>query len=95
MCILIYMTSTTETQTTLNKFSIHCSTFNEDLKKMGRTRLAYLSLKHCSDSKAVALFMNSFYSNQLDQSELATIHQSELATILREAADHLDGGLDN
>ena len=76
--------------TTLNK-----STFNEDLKEMGRTRLSYFSLKHCSDSKAVALFMNSFYSNQLDQSELATIHQSQLATILREAADHLDGGLDN
>ena len=76
------MTTTTETQTTLNK-----STFNEDLKEMGRTRLSYFSLKHCSDSKAVALFMNSFYSNQLDE--------SELATILREAADHLDGGLNN
>ena len=69
------------TTTTINK-----STFNEDLKKMGRTRLSYLSLKNYSDSKAVALFMDSFYSNQLDQ--------SHLAIILREAADRLDGGLD-
>jgi hypothetical protein len=76
--------------TNLNK-----STFNEDLKEMGRTRLDYLALKNMGHgilspdlpcaAKATAEFMSFFF----DEGE---IKNSELAAYLRGAADYLEKG---
>ena len=75
--------------------NLNKSTFNEDLKEMGRTRLDYLALKNIrhgmfspdlqSCAKATAEFMGFFF----DKGE---IENSELAAYLRGAADYLEEG---